>query len=106
MPSPEKGAPPVGVVHEGEHCRLEGSIDFGNAREVLEAVSPLVERGVARRIDLGGITRSNSVGLALMIEWLAVARRAGRPLEFVAVPEGLRQLADVCQVEGLIGGAT
>ena len=37
-----------------------------------------------------------------MIEWLGVARRAGHPLAFAAVPDGLRQLAGVCQVEGLI----
>ena len=102
MPAPDARTPAVAIDRDGDVCRLAGRIDFGNARAALEAVSPLVERGEVSRIDLGGITRSNSAGLALMIEWLGVARRAGHPLAFAAVPDGLRQLAGVCQVEGLI----
>ena len=101
---PDGGSGPGGIAvsRDGDVCRLAGVIDFSSARAALERVEPLVARGEIRRIDLGGVTRSNSAGLALMIEWLAVARREGRPLEFVAVPDGLRQLAAVCQVDTLI----
>ena len=115
MPSPDGAAPAPAVVtpppdgpasvsieRDGDVCRVVGAIDFTTARETLEAVAPLVERGEVGRIDLGGVTRSNSAGLALMIEWLATARRAGRPLEYTGVPEGLSQLAGVCQVDGLL----
>jgi len=92
----------IAVDHDGDVCRLSGTIDFTTARETLEAVSPLLESGRIRQVDFGGVARSNSAGLALMVEWLGVARRAGYPLEFVAVPDGLRQLAGVCQVDDLV----
>jgi len=53
-------------------------------------------------IDLSGVTRSNSAGLALLIEWLATARRSGHVVTFHHIPDALRQLAGVCQVDGLI----
>jgi len=53
-------------------------------------------------IDLDGVSDSNSAGLALMIEWLAIGRSAGNEVSFVRVPDGLMQLAGVCQVDGLI----
>ena len=105
VPGGSVGSEGVTVRRDGDVCRVAGVIDFSSARATLERVEPLVARGEVRRIDLGGVTRSNSAGLALMIEWLAAARREGRPLEFVAVPEGLRQLAAVCQVDELIGAA-
>jgi len=100
-----RGEASVSISHEGDVCRVAGTLDFDTAPEALEAVAPIVERGAVSRIDLGGVTRSNSAGLALMIEWLAVARRAGHALAFENVPEGLRQLAGVCQVDALISPA-
>lgn len=61
-----------------------------------------IERHAALVIDLAGVTRSNSAGLALMIEWLALARKQGHEVTFRAVPDGLRQLAGVCQVDSLL----
>ena len=90
------------VERDGERCLVGGTLDFETAREALEKVAPMIERGEVSRIDLGGVTRSNSAGLALVIEWLATARRAGHPLALERVPEGLRQLAAVCRVDDLI----
>jgi len=93
----------VAVSIDGAVCHISGVLDFETARAALDAVVPTIETTDHLDIDLGGVTRSNSAGLALMIEWLATAERAGHTLAFTSVPDGLRQLAGVCQVEEIVG---
>jgi phospholipid transport system transporter-binding protein len=53
-------------------------------------------------VDLSPISRVDSAGLALLIDWLAWARAAGRVLHFVAPPESLLALARLSDVEALL----
>ena len=50
-------------------------------------------------VDLGALTRVDGAGLALLIDWLAWARSAGRSMRFTSLPESLRALARLCDVE-------
>ena len=83
-------------------CMIQGALDFTTAREVLDSVAVHIADNATLNIDLSGVTRANSAGLALMIEWLATARRKDHAVTFHHIPDGLRQLAGVCQVDGLI----
>ncbi len=87
---------------ETPRCVVTGALDFTTARQALDAVVPHINSNAVLDIDLAGVTKSNSAGLALIIEWLASARRAGHTVTFHHIPDGLRQLAGVCQVDGLI----
>jgi len=49
-------------------------------------------------IDMQGVTQADSAGLALMIEWLQMARAAKRELVFANIPE---QMNDLIRVNGL-----
>ncbi len=53
-------------------------------------------------MDLGKITRVDSAGLALLIDWLASTQQAGRRLRYSGGPPTLRALARVSNVENLI----
>lgn len=83
-------------------CRVGGILDFNTASEALDSVGAMVSAHSALDIDLSGVTQSNSAGLALLIEWLAMARRSEHTVTFHHIPDGLCQLAGVCQVDGLI----
>lgn len=83
-------------------CTVSGVLDFTTAGAALASVESLIKSNSSLEINLAGITQANSAGLALMIEWLAVARREQHSVTFSHVPDGLRQLAGVCQVDGLI----
>ncbi|MFK8079240.1 MAG: lipid asymmetry maintenance protein MlaB [Granulosicoccus sp.] len=83
-------------------CMIQGILDFNTASDVLEKVVPYIADNARLDIDLSGVTQANSAGLALLIEWLATARRADHVVTFHHIPDGLRQLAGVCQVDGLI----
>ncbi len=90
------------VEQSGNTVTVSGVLDFVSARETLDSVSSFIRANNALDIDLSGVVESNSAGLALLIEWLAVARREGHSVTFHHIPDSLRQLAGVCQVDGLI----
>ncbi len=90
---------------------ISGTLDFTTAKSALAAVNEHLvaqlspQSGTAAEaaiIDLAGVTSSNSAALALMIEWLAEAQRANRELQFQNIPDSLRQISTVCQVDSLI----
>lgn len=85
-----------------QHCRLTGTLDFDTASGLLDSVSSLIADHPRLEIDLSGISKTNSAGLALMIEWLAQARKSGHVVTFSHIPDSLRQLAVVCEVDRLI----
>jgi phospholipid transport system transporter-binding protein len=53
-------------------------------------------------VDLEGVRRANSAGLALVLEWLEIARERGISLRFRNLPESLARLAAISNVTGLL----
>ena len=83
---------------------LTGPLNFATVGALLGEGIALIDAGRATQIDLSGVTASDSAGLALMIEWLSVARTAGRTLRFEHIPMQLQQLARLSEVEELLLG--
>jgi len=53
-------------------------------------------------LDLGGIDRMDSAGIALVMEWARRAALAGREMRLVNVPEGLAALAQTTRLSRLL----
>jgi ABC-type transporter Mla MlaB component len=81
--------------------RASGSISFANARQALAQLPPLV-RSQPLNVDLGPLDGADSATLAVLIAWSATARRAGVPLRYLRAPQALRNLAKLCEVDGLL----
>ena len=92
----------ITIKQDGDVCHVAGTLNFDTAGAALDQVRPMIEKEPSLTIDLDGVSNSNSAGLALMIEWLAIGRSTGHNVSFARVPDGLMQLAGVCQVDGLI----
>ncbi len=90
---------------EGERSRVVGSLEFATVARLLPLGATAIEGGQAAVIDLAGVTDSDSSGLALLIEWLSVAKAAQRPLRYENMPAQLHQLAGLSEVEGLFTAA-
>ena len=86
---------------DGERSRVVGSLEFATVARLLPLGTAAIEGGHAAVIDLAGVTDSDSSGLALLIEWLSVAKDARRSLRYENMPAQLHQLADLSEVEGL-----
>jgi len=92
-------------VQEGDRSRVTGPLDFTTVSALLSLGTDSIDQGRTGVIDLAGVTASDSSGLALLIEWLSVARAAGRALRYENVPSQLYQLARLSEVEELLTGA-
>ena len=89
-------------MSEGGRARVVGSLHFSTVSALLSAGVEAIKGGRADVIDLAGVTASDSAGLALLIEWLSVAKSAGRTLRFENIPCQLQQLARLSEVEELV----
>lgn len=89
-------------VLEGDRSRVNGSLHFTTVSHLLPLGADAVTSGRAAVIDLAGVTASDSSGLALLIEWLSVAKAASRALRYENIPSQLQQLARLSEVEELL----
>ncbi len=87
---------------DAERARVDGVLLFTTVRTLLEQGAAAIRAGQAAVIDLGGVTASDSSGLALLIEWMSVAKGAARPLRFENIPSQVQQLARLSDVEELL----
>ena len=85
--------------------RVSGVLDASTAREVLEESEARFEQFAGLDIDLVGVGESDSAGLALLIEWLRLARQWQKEIRFENVPAQIEALARISEVEDLIGGS-
>jgi phospholipid transport system transporter-binding protein len=86
--------------------RASGPLTFATARAARGAGLALLQSGAgaapALEIDCSGLGASDSAGLAVLLDWLAVAKHAGRPLRFIQLPQQLTALARISNVEQLL----
>jgi phospholipid transport system transporter-binding protein len=56
----------------------------------------------ACEVDCSAITASDSAGLTVLLDWLALAKRDGRSLRYMNLPEALLAVARISEVDGLL----
>jgi phospholipid transport system transporter-binding protein len=89
-------------LEEGERSRVNGVLHFTTVTALLREGSEAIANGRAAVIDLAGVKDSDSSGLALLIEWLSIARASQRSLRYENIPVQLHQLARLSDVEELL----
>ncbi|WP_426703152.1 STAS domain-containing protein [Rhodanobacter sp. Col0626] len=81
---------------------VSGELSFGTAAAALQAIGSALARGGVERLDLSGVSRSDSAGLACVLAVTADAARRRQPLQIVHMPAGMQALAQVCEVDRLV----
>ncbi len=89
-------------MQDGERAKVSGVMHFTTVTDLLKAGSEAIANGRAAVIDLSGVKDSDSSGLALLIEWLSIARAASKSLRYENIPTQLHQLARLSDVEELL----
>jgi phospholipid transport system transporter-binding protein len=82
---------------------MSGPLVFDTVPRVYERFSDEVRRAGSLTLDLAGVKRADSAGLALLLEWLQSARETGNQIRFVNVPKQIRSLARVSGLEKALG---
>jgi len=85
-------------------AQVRGSLTFATARRARsEGLEKFQQCGArACEVDCSGISKSDSAGLTVLLDWLALAKRDGRSLRYVNLPEGLLAIARISEVEELL----
>lgn len=81
-----------------------GALTFANARRARSEGLQALRTSSARdlEVDCSGITHSDSAGLAVLLDWMAIMKREGRPLCFASLPSGLLAVARISGVEEML----
>jgi phospholipid transport system transporter-binding protein len=83
------------------HYRLIGQLDFSTVTALLNQFHAFsLEENIS--LDLSGLERTNSAGLALMMELLSDAKKQGRKIAFTGLPETMLDLAEMSNVKHLL----
>jgi phospholipid transport system transporter-binding protein len=81
-----------------------GALTFANAKRARSEGLHALRTSTARdlEVDCGGISHSDSAGLAVLLDWMAIMKRDGRPLCFANLPAGLLAVASISGVEEML----
>lgn len=82
------------LIKEGPgHFIVNGDLTFSGMDKKTVSSFAFLSTTKQVTIDLGGVDNADSAGLALMIEWIKVARSKRVQLRFRNIPEQLLHLA-------------
>jgi len=85
---------------------VTGELTFASAREARQLGVLVLESSRANSlvIDCNGVTRADSAGLAVLLDWLAWGRRQSRTVSLENLPASLVAIAKISEVDGLLTG--
>lgn len=91
-------------IHSSNPARylLEGELSFASAAVALKKTAAVFPSQGRLIFDLAGITKADSAGMALLLEWLHLAHAAGNELHYVNFPRQLLAMAHVAGVDKIL----
>ncbi len=81
---------------------VSGVLSFETAGSALGEIQAALRGGTISKLDLAGVIRTDSAGLACIVAVVAEAERSGKTLQVTQMPVGMQALAQVCEVDQLI----
>jgi len=79
--------------------RISGELDFQSVPIIWERSREMFDSSDSLVVDLEGVVRCNSAGLALLIEWMRYAKSYEKRISFHHIPEQMREIAEACGVD-------
>lgn len=95
---------PEFAVHERDAgvYRLEGELTFSSSPVALRETSRLFRSASSMTFDLGDVSRVDSAGLALLVEWQRLSLAEGGRLHYANFPDQLLAIARVAGVDEML----
>jgi phospholipid transport system transporter-binding protein len=81
---------------------LRGELDAHSATILWAEAKRLFKEQAPMKIDLSHVSRSDSAGVALLVEWLRDAQTQHWRLQFVNVPPQMLAIINVADLEELL----
>lgn len=91
------------LVDNGEgRFALSGDMSFATAEQILRSSERSFANQHEIEVDMSGVQKTDSAGLALLLEWISSAARSGSSIRFVSIPEKVHLIAQTVEVEDLL----
>ncbi|MES1941944.1 sulfate transporter/antisigma-factor antagonist STAS [Salinisphaera sp. T5B8] len=84
------------------HIQLSGELDAATVPWRLRESENWFESGQETVIDLSGVKRVDSAGVALLLEWVRDAHARHATLSFINAPAQMRAIIDFCALNDVI----
>jgi phospholipid transport system transporter-binding protein len=86
----------------GGRFLLSGEMTFRTAGKILRVSEDEFEDHTRIEVDLSGVTKADSAGLALLLEWITWANHTVREIRFVGMPAKIDAIAKTTEVDHLL----
>jgi len=86
----------------GNRYLVSGPLQFDTVTRIREAGLRLLGDHRSLVLDLGQVTRADSAGVALLIEWMREARLRSKQIHFENIPEQMLAIARAGNVDRLL----
>lgn len=88
---------------DGDWFEVKGPLQFATVPDVWRSSLPLFSgRHQRLTFDLAGVSRADSAGLALLVEWMREAGKKGIEVHFTNIPAQLEALATASHLRELL----
>jgi phospholipid transport system transporter-binding protein len=77
-------------------------MSFHTAEQILQASDKSFAQQPSIEVDLSGVKRTDSAGLALLLEWISRAGRADASICFTGIPEKVLAIAETAEIDALL----
>lgn len=82
--------------------KVEGELTFATVNNVSIEAQQLLESAPTFTIDLTAVTRSDSAGLALLIDWMRMANTSNKHIVFHNIPAQMLAIANASGLDALL----
>ncbi|HLT91618.1 MAG TPA: STAS domain-containing protein [Woeseiaceae bacterium] len=90
------------VDEGGGKFSLKGRMTFDTVTEILRQSEEPFSEHTRIEVSLAGVTEADSAGLALLLEWITWANHTVREISFTDIPERIKAIARVTEVDNLL----
>lgn len=81
---------------------VSGELSFATVNSVLSQSNDVFEPVADLKIDLAAVTRSDSAGVALLIDWMRSAKDKSKKIVFHNIPEQMLAIAGASGLDELL----
>ena len=90
------------ITLDNQTLYLIGDLDFYNVMSVYEKSLVLLKNNPAYHIDFSGLKTSDSAGIALILEWLKLAKHHHKKIQLNNLSANLQSIANVSGLRELL----
>lgn len=92
----------VNIDKTTDIVRVSGELTFETVREAVSQTDRLFQSLKILDIDLSGVSRSDSAGVALLIHWIRTSNESNKKIIFHNIPSQMLAIADASGLSELL----